>query len=104
MDANLKLEQVMEMLNRDEKFAKILFAEETPEGAQTVLRQAGIDFTVEEIKLIARRLSHAQENNGRELDEEELASVAGGNPRKKDPIYAYGEKRWAELVAFFSAW
>ncbi|MBU1109476.1 MAG: Nif11-like leader peptide family RiPP precursor [Candidatus Riflebacteria bacterium] len=108
MDSNLKLEQVMEMLNRDERFAKKLFAEETPEGAQKILRQAGIDFTLEEIRQIARQACEAQERKGKELDDSELESVAGGGGRGK---YKYANS-WAginhffnvELPKFFQAW
>lgn len=78
MDRNLKLEQVMEMLNRDERFAKKLFAEETPEGAQKILKQVGIDFTLEEIRQIARQVCESQERQGKELDDSELEGIAGG--------------------------
>lgn len=73
-----KLKQVMELLNKNEKLAKELFTQETPEGAQKVLKKAGIDFTIDEIKHVGKLISQMQENNGRELSEDELTNVAGG--------------------------
>ncbi len=73
-----KLKQVMELLNKNEKLAKELFTQETPEGAQKVLKNAGIDFTVDEIKHVGKLINQMQENKGRELSEDELTNVAGG--------------------------
>ncbi len=110
MDRNLKLEQVMEMLNRDERFAKKLFAEETPEGAQKILRQVGIDFTLEEIRQIARQACEAQERHGKELDDSELEGVAGGQnyhwvkngPKNEEPNDFV--KFLNNVGNFFKAW
>ncbi|MBU1109475.1 MAG: Nif11-like leader peptide family RiPP precursor [Candidatus Riflebacteria bacterium] len=73
-----KLKQVMELLNKNEQLTKELFTQETPEGAQKVLKNAGVDFTVDEIKHVGKLINQMLENKGRELSEDELTNVAGG--------------------------
>ncbi len=73
-----RLKQVYELLKKNEQLTKELFTQETPEGAQKVLKNAGIDFTIDEIKTVGKLICQIQENNGRELSEEELENVAGG--------------------------
>jgi predicted ribosomally synthesized peptide with nif11-like leader len=68
----------MKKIDGNEELIKKLFSQETPEDAQTVLKEYGFDFTTDEIKEVGKLLSQLMENKGQELSDDELENVAGG--------------------------
>ena len=66
----------------DEEFVKELFSKETPEEAQALLAEKGIDMSIDELvklkDLVAAKLQAAENGESTELTEEDLADVAGG--------------------------
>jgi len=66
-------------LESDQDFANKLFSLETPEEVQNLLKEQGIDFSLEEINILRDMLVKALEKgeNG-ELSDEALEGVAGG--------------------------
>ena len=66
----------------DEEFVKELFSKETPEEAQALLAEKGIDMSIDELvklkDLVAAKLQAAENGESTELTEEDLSDVAGG--------------------------
>ena len=67
-----KLEEAM----RDEAFVAMLGEAVTPEEAQKLFASKGIEFSLEEVKAIAKSLQVKAENS--ELSEDDLEAVSGG--------------------------
>ena len=66
----------------DEEFVKELFSKETPEEAQALLAEKGIDMSIDELvkikDLVVAKLQAAENGESDELTEEDLIDVAGG--------------------------
>jgi predicted ribosomally synthesized peptide with nif11-like leader len=106
-----KLEQLMKKLDGNNELIKKLFAQETPEGAQAVLKENGFDFTTDEIKHVGKLIIQAQENTGEELSDDALENVAGGgaindlqNWWNDDPVCQYIRQTMVETVNLFKGW
>jgi len=69
----------------DEVFVKELFALETPEKAQAMLKAKGVDVSIEELKTLSRIMS-AKRGKGGELSAEAMDSVAGGSGNTILPV------------------
>ena len=65
-----KLEEAV----KDEVFVRKLADAKSPEEAQEIFLSKGLDFSLDEVKAIGRSL----ENEGSELDDDELENVSGG--------------------------
>jgi len=74
-----KIKQLKAKLEADAKLGGKLFSRETPEEAQAVMKEAGLDFSLEEIKQLRELIIRAMEKGSEgELSEKELEDVAGG--------------------------
>ena len=66
----------------DEEFVKELFSKETPEEAQALLAEKGIDMSIDELvklkDLVVAKLQAAENGESTELTEEDLSDIAGG--------------------------
>lgn len=69
---NEKFQKLQEKLSADEQLTAKLLAQETAEGAQAVLKEAGLEFSNAEIMELFNAMTKT------ELSEEELEGVAGG--------------------------
>ncbi len=69
-------ERIREVFS-DKKFVQELFALDTPEDAQSKLREKGIMLSLDEVRMIPRALRKAQQI-GDELSESDLEEVAAG--------------------------
>jgi predicted ribosomally synthesized peptide with nif11-like leader len=73
------LNQLQAKLEEDVSLAEKLFAIETPEGVQSLLKEQGIEFTLEEIAALRDAIVKAAEKGeSGELSDETLDGVAGG--------------------------
>ncbi len=74
-----KLAQLYTKLEADKSLGEKLFSLETPEEVQGLLKEQGIEFTLDEINEIKEALakSIAKAGSG-ELSDEDLENVAGG--------------------------
>lgn len=71
-----KLAQLKAKLEADGSFGEKLFALETPEEVQSLLKGQGIEFSLEEIDMLRKALVKTAEKG--ELTDEDLEDVAGG--------------------------
>ena len=74
-----KLAQLYTKLEADKSLGEKLFSLETPEEVQSLLKEQGIEFNLDEINMIKEALakSIAKAGSG-ELSDEDLENVAGG--------------------------
>ena len=72
-------ERIKEVFS-DEEFVKELFSKETPEEAQELLADKGIELSIDEIckvrEMLINKLSSMQ--SGEELTDDDLEGVSGG--------------------------
>lgn len=61
---------------KDKQFTDKLLSLEEPEDVQKAFAERGIDFTLDEVKEIGKRVT--AETSGEELEENSLEEVAGG--------------------------
>lgn len=74
-----KIAQLQEKIVADPSLVEKLFAIETPEEVQSLLKEQGIEFTLEEIVALRDAIVKAAEKGeSGELSEENLDGVAGG--------------------------
>ncbi|MEN1761400.1 hypothetical protein [Anoxynatronum sibiricum] len=75
-----KMKKLRSLMEADEVFAKELYMKETAEEAQVLLKEKGLEFTLEELKQVYEATLKALEAQaaGKELSESELEEVAGG--------------------------
>ncbi len=71
-----KKDRLTELLS-DESFMKNLFSQETPEKAQAILKENGVDMPVEEVFVMGKTVLYMGEHDG-ELPDEFAEQVAGG--------------------------
>jgi predicted ribosomally synthesized peptide with nif11-like leader len=71
-----KLAQLQAKLEADGSLGEKLFALETPEEVQSLLKEQGIEFSLEEIDVLRKALVKTAEKG--ELADEDLEGVAGG--------------------------
>ncbi|NLB51697.1 MAG: Nif11-like leader peptide family natural product precursor [Syntrophomonadaceae bacterium] len=71
-----KLAQLQAKIAADGSFLEKLFSLETPEEVQSLMKEAGIEFTLEEIDGLRKALVKTAEKG--ELADEDLEGVAGG--------------------------
>jgi predicted ribosomally synthesized peptide with nif11-like leader len=75
-----KVKQFMETLKANEELAEKVFSKETAEEVQVVLKEAGYDFSVEEIMESREYVTKALEEKAEgELSDDDLENVAGGH-------------------------
>ncbi|MEN1761409.1 MULTISPECIES: Nif11-like leader peptide family RiPP precursor [Anoxynatronum] len=66
-------------LEADEQLVEKLMQQETPEEVQALLKENGVDLTIEEINTVREALLKAMERSEEgELSEEDLEEVTGG--------------------------
>ena len=74
-----KINQLEAKLKADDSLAEAMFRKETPEEVQTVLKEAGLEFSLEEIVQLRESIVAAQaEGSEEELSDDDLENVAGG--------------------------
>jgi predicted ribosomally synthesized peptide with nif11-like leader len=74
-----KLAQLHSKLEADQALAEKLFSLDTPEEVQSLLKEQGIDFTIEEIEVMREALVKiVAKGDASELTDEDLEDVAGG--------------------------
>ena len=71
-----KKDRLTELLS-DEGFMKKLFSQDTPEKAQEILKENGVDMPVEEVFIMGKTVLYMGEHDG-ELPDEFAEQVAGG--------------------------
>lgn len=70
-------QSTLNTLMEDKEFVVKMMSQETPEDVQTLFRENGVDFTLEEVKEFGRELERLASTGG-ELNEEMLDAVSGG--------------------------
>jgi hypothetical protein len=88
-------EQIKELFS-DKDLVQTLIGMDTPEGVQAVLKEKGLDLTLDEIALLNQNLEIALENGG-ELTDEQLTQVSGGS------FVVLGVVLWSLLAAVIIA-
>ncbi|MEN1761401.1 MULTISPECIES: Nif11-like leader peptide family RiPP precursor [Anoxynatronum] len=87
-----KMKKLGEMMEADEVFAKELYMQETAEEVQVLLKEKGLEFTLEELKQVYEATLKALEAEavGHELSENDMEEVAGGYipPYQKPDSYS----------------
>ncbi len=75
-----KMKKLGEVMEANEGFAEELYGQETAEEAQALLKEKGLEFTLEEINQVHEALVKMTEAqaSGKELSEDDLEEVAGG--------------------------
>jgi predicted ribosomally synthesized peptide with nif11-like leader len=74
-----KLAQLQAKIEADKSLAEKLLSQENPQDVQSLLKEQGLDFSIEEIDMLRQALVRALEKNaGDELSDEDLENVAGG--------------------------
>lgn len=73
-----KMMQLQAKLETSPELAEKLVQQETPQEAQAILNEAGLDFTQEEVVELGEILMKAADASQGELSEEDLDDVAGG--------------------------
>ncbi len=74
-----KLVQLQTKIEADQSLAEKLFAMETPEEVQSLLKAEGLDFTLDEINMLKDALIKTLvKGENDELSDEDLEDVAGG--------------------------
>jgi predicted ribosomally synthesized peptide with nif11-like leader len=74
-----KLAQLQAKIEADKSLAEKLLSQENPQDVQSLLKEQGLDFSIEEIDMLRTALVKALEKNtGDELSDEDLENVAGG--------------------------
>ena len=74
-----KLIQLQAKLESDQNFVEKLFSLESPEEVQGVLKEEGMDFSLEEINMLKEALVKTiAKGESAELSDEDLEEVAGG--------------------------
>ncbi len=72
-----ELESLLSEAFADEEFVTVLFALDTAEEAQAMLKDKGIEMTLDEVKRLPDAMAMARTGEG-ELSEDDLEDVAGG--------------------------
>jgi len=70
----MKKEKMQELF-KDEKFVEALAGAQSPEAVQALFANNGLELTIDEIMTLKAQL---KQEAGEELDDDELALVAGG--------------------------
>lgn len=75
-----KLKQLQAKVETDKGLAEKLFSLENPQDVQSLLKEQGLDFSLEEIDMLKEALVKALEKSstGGELTDDDLEDVAGG--------------------------
>ena len=73
-----ELEPLLSEAFADEEFVTALFALDTAEEAQAMLKDKGIEMTLDEVKRLPDAMAMARTGEG-ELSEDDLEDVAGGS-------------------------
>ena len=94
----MKLDKLVELL-QDEETAKELF-NMSIEEAQAELAKKGLDFTTEELEAFAKGVKDAEVDGSDELNEDQLANVAGGS--YKSDCYNAGKRAGKVLRQVFT--
>lgn len=88
---NEKFKALFEKLNADEELAVKLLAQETAEGAQAVLKEAGFEFSDAEVMELSEVITKiAAQNEKGDLSDDDLEGVAGGFIFGPGPIGGIG--------------
>jgi predicted ribosomally synthesized peptide with nif11-like leader len=75
-----RLAQLQAKLEADKGLGEKLFSLETPEEVQGLLKEQGLDFSIEEIGVLKEALVKAvAKGDGSELSDADLEDVAGGS-------------------------
>ena len=69
-------EKLLKEVLSDSKFAELLIQQETPEDVQILLKEKGIELTLEDITSVRNILEQQAEG---ELSEDNLENVSGGS-------------------------
>ena len=69
-------EELLKEVLSDSKFAELLIQQETPEDVQVLLKEKGIELTLEDITSVRNILEQQAEG---ELSEDNLENVSGGS-------------------------
>lgn len=72
-----EIEMLLSEAFEDGEFLEELSALETPEEAQSKLREKGVNLTLDEVKQIPKMMAAVSAGTG-ELSEDDLEDVAGG--------------------------
>lgn len=78
----------MKELFQDQAFLEELFSKESAEDAQALLKERGVEMTVEELNQFRKTLMDRMEGGGGELSEDDLENVAGGGVSEFFDIFA----------------
>ena len=73
-----ELEPLLSEAFADEEFVTALFALDTAEEAQAMLKDKGIEMTLDEVKRLPDAMAMARTSEG-ELSEDDLEDVSGGS-------------------------
>lgn len=74
-----KLNQLQAKIEADQSFVEKLFSLENPEEVQSLLKEEGLEFTLDEINMFREALVKTiAKGEGAELSDEDLEEVAGG--------------------------
>jgi hypothetical protein len=98
-------EKVLELL-KDEGFLEELGKTESAEEAQKLFASKGVEISIDELLALRARLKQAA---GKELNDEELALVAGGGGEDRDPLHlndliTFVENAWDKIDWFLRNW
>ena len=74
-----KLTQLKATIEADKSFGAKLFSQENPQDVQKLLKEQGIDFSLDEIEVMKAALIKISEKGSDELSDEDLENVAGGS-------------------------
>ncbi|NLK51341.1 MAG: Nif11-like leader peptide family natural product precursor [Syntrophomonadaceae bacterium] len=74
-----KLIQLQAKVEADKSFGEKIFALETPEEVQSLLKAEGLDFSLEEINVLRNALVKTLGKGDGELSDDDLENVAGGS-------------------------
>ena len=103
-------EKIAEIMAKEGFAEKILECEE-PEQVQALFKAEGVELTLDDVKAIGVALDAAT-NEGDELDEDALDSVAGGSALDYigpivdacEAVYKAGRRAWRAIRRFFRRW
>ncbi|SMP57897.1 Nif11-like leader peptide family RiPP precursor [Anoxynatronum buryatiense] len=78
-----KMNQMQAKMEANPELVKKLTQQEDPKEVQAVLKEAGLDFTEEEVDQLGALMAQQMKDMQGELSEEDLEVVAGGTAEMK---------------------
>ncbi|MDD3852446.1 MAG: Nif11-like leader peptide family RiPP precursor [Syntrophomonadaceae bacterium] len=74
-----KLAKLQAKIEADKSLGEKLFSKENPQDVQQLLKEQGIEFSLDEIEVLKNALVKISEKGSDELSDEDLENVAGGS-------------------------